>query len=62
MMVYVLSNTLAIFEIQFIIKLSNTEPELKQGVAYTNVLYITVSLPCILCTGSNIIFRVYAVS
>ena len=37
MMVYVLSNTLAIFEIQFIIKLSNTKPELKQGVAYTNV-------------------------
>ena len=37
MAVYVLSNALAIFEIQFIIKLSNTKPELKQGVAYTNV-------------------------
>ena len=37
MAVYVLSNTLAIFEIQFTIKLSNTKPELKQGVAYTNV-------------------------
>ena len=37
MMVYVLSNTLAIFETQFIIKLRITEPELKQGVAYTNV-------------------------
>ena len=31
---YVISNTLATFEAQFIKKLSNTETELKKSVAY----------------------------
>ena len=34
MILYILSNTTAIFEAQFIKKLSNTEAELKKSVVY----------------------------
>ena len=34
MMIYVLSNTQATFQAQFMQKLSNTEGELKKSVAY----------------------------
>ena len=44
MLVYVLNKTLAIFETQFIKKLSNTGTQLKTGVPYKNIfLYYSIA-------------------
>ena len=40
---YVLSNTLATFEIQFMRKLSNAEVDLKMRVAYEDSMYFIVN-------------------
>ena len=59
MLIYILSNTYAAYEAQFMKKLSNTETELKKNVAYKEVCngsglrtlvfgYFRVSIYCLL--------------